>query len=102
MGFYHGASSTLVASDSFYGGYHEDETPSWFARLWFKLTRGGSFRKTRLPIYRTIRVVSHGCPATLLKSTAQTLQGLGPVNRIPRHGSLKDLFLHCWRVGLIE
>merc|ERR1719189_1343179 len=75
----------------------------------------------------TVRVVSHGCPATLLQSTAQTLQGLGPVNRItfahgtspftheqlkqgragePKgwngHGGLKDLFLHCWRVGLIE
>ena len=50
--FYHGASSTLVASDSFYGGYQKDETPTWFARLWFKLTRGGSFRTTRLPIYR--------------------------------------------------
>jgi len=125
--FYHGASSTLVASDSFYGGYDMEETPSWFARLWFKLTRGGSFRKTRLPIYRTIRVVSHGSPAALLQSTAQTLQGLGPVNRItfahgtspftqeqfkdgragePKgwngHGGLKDLFLHCWRVGLIE
>ena len=54
--FYHGASSTLVASDSFYGGYHEDETPTWFARLWFKLTRGGSFRKTRLPIYRCVKM----------------------------------------------
>ena len=54
--FYHGASSTLVASDSFYGGYEADETPSWFARLWFKLTRGGSFRKTRLPIYRCVKM----------------------------------------------
>ena len=31
--------------------------------------------------FRTTRVVSHGSPATLLQSTAQTLQGLGPVNR---------------------
>jgi len=125
--FYHGASSTLVASDSFYGGYEKEETPSWFARLWFKLTRGGSFRVARLPIYRTSRVVSHGSPSTLLQETAQTLQSLGPVNRItfahgtspftsdqlklgragePKgwngHGGLKDLFLHCWRVGLIE
>merc|ERR1712012_68118 len=75
--FYHGASSTLVASDSFYGGYEKEETPSWFARLWFKLTRGGSFRVARLPIYRTSRVVSHGSPSTLLHETAQLCKALG-------------------------
>ena len=50
--FYHKASGTLIASDSFYGGYSPQECPSWFARLWFKLTRDGSFRRCRLPMYR--------------------------------------------------
>jgi hypothetical protein len=50
--FHHAASGTLIASDSFYGGYIAGETPSWFARLWFKLTRDGSFRRPRLPSYR--------------------------------------------------
>lgn len=50
--FYHDTSGTMIASDSFYGGYAAEETPSWFARLWFKLTRRGSFRTARLPIYR--------------------------------------------------
>ena len=38
--FFHKESGTLVASDSFYGGYTEKEVPTWFARLWFKLTKG--------------------------------------------------------------
>ena len=58
--FFHAASGTLLASDSFYGGYSDAETPTWFARLWFKLTKSGSFRAARLPIYRTSRVLSHG------------------------------------------
>ena len=58
--FFHAASGTLLASDSFYGGYADAETPTWFARLWFKLTKYGSFRAARLPVYRTSRVLSHG------------------------------------------
>ena len=50
--FFHPASGTLLASDSFYGGYTGSETPTWFARLWFKLTKAGSFRAARLPVYR--------------------------------------------------
>ena len=43
----------------------------------------------RKPCCRTIRVVSHGSPAALLQSTAQTLQGLGPVNRYPHPSNFK-------------
>ncbi|EGD72851.1 hypothetical protein PTSG_04579 [Salpingoeca rosetta] len=57
--FFHAPSHTLVASDSFYGGYAQDESPSWFGRLWFKLTKK-AFRSATLPIYRTSRVISHG------------------------------------------
>ena len=73
--FFHRPSGTLIASDSFYGGYAADETPTWFARFWFKLTKAGSFRGHRLPVYRTARAVSHGDPDRLLigvKEMAET------------------------------
>ena len=67
MLFFHRPSGSLIASDSFYGGYAVGETPTWFARFWFKLTKSGSFRGHRLPVYRTARAVSHGEPIKLLK-----------------------------------
>ena len=58
--FFHRPSSTLIASDAFYGGHTDPET-TWFQRLWFKLTKAGSFRACRLPVYRTVRVKTDGC-----------------------------------------
>lgn len=123
--FYHEASATLIASDTFYGGYVKEETPSWFARLWFKLTRDGSFRRPRLPSYRTSRVVTHGSPQLLLASAAEMMDKFGQVDRIVfAHGSspftkeqlsqgrtgerkgwngpgaLKSLYVQCWKDGL--
>ena len=58
---YHNATNvTSTASDAFYGGHTDPET-TWFQRLWFKLTKGGSFRACRLPVYRTVRVKTDGC-----------------------------------------
>ena len=51
---------TIIASDAFYGG-HTDPDTTWFQRLWFKLTKAGSFRACRLPVYRTVRVKTDGC-----------------------------------------
>ena len=50
----------VTASDAFYGGHTGAEGTTWFQRLWFKLTKGGSFRACRLPVYRTVRVKTHG------------------------------------------
>jgi hypothetical protein len=124
--FFHPPSKTLICADSFYGGYEVAEKPSWFARIWFKLTKRGSFRSARLPIYRTSRVPSHGsvdelinCSTKLCKdwafeqivgahgSSAFTAARLDNANRI--NESLKDwtgastvraLFLECWTEGL--
>lgn len=93
--FYHRDSGTLVASDTFYGGYVREERPTWFARLWFKLTRDGSFRDARLPIYRseelnlevfrlilrTSRVLSHGDREMVLESASRVLHKFGHVTR---------------------
>jgi len=125
--FYHDTSGTMIASDSFYGGYAAEETPSWFARLWFKLTRRGSFRTARLPIYRTSRVVTHGDPKTVMASAGAIMASFGPVTRIifahgtspftedqlecgragmpagwKGPGGLKGLYLSCWRDGLVQ
>jgi len=64
--FYHRPSATLVVSDAFYGGHIQAET-TWFQRLWFKLTKGGSFKACRLPVYRTIRVKTDGSVKALLQ-----------------------------------
>jgi len=63
--FHHKPSSTLIASDAFYGGHTQAET-TWFQRLWFKLTKAGSFRACRLPAYRTVRVKTDGDVQALL------------------------------------
>jgi len=119
--FYHPDSGTLIASDSFYGGYSDSETPTWFARLWFKLTKSGSFRAARLPIYRTSRVISHGDEEKLVSSVKEIL-GSWEVNQITfAHGTspfdkerkvealgfkessqrtISDVYLDCWRSGL--
>jgi len=119
--FYHPVSKTLIASDSFYGGYSDSETPTWFARLWFKLTKSGSFRAARLPIYRTARVISHGDQEQLIES-AQDILGEWDVNQITfAHGtspfnqerkgeaegaspsiqsSVGEVYLDCWKQGL--
>jgi hypothetical protein len=65
--FYHEPSQTIIAADSYYGGYTQLEQPDWFGRIWFKCTKG-SFMKPRLPIYRTARVLSHGDIDSLLAS----------------------------------
>lgn len=58
--FFHRPSRTLIAADSFYGGYSEDDPNlTWFSRIWFKITKG-AWSSSRLPIYRTSRVKSHG------------------------------------------
>lgn len=63
--FFHTPSKTLIASDGFYGGHRcNDERPTWFARIWFKATKG-SFLTEKLPIYRTARVQTHGDVAAL-------------------------------------
>ena len=67
MLLHHAPSGTLITSDSFYGGFGSGETPTWFARFWFKLTKAGSFRGHRLPVYRTSRAVSDGDPTQLLE-----------------------------------
>jgi len=116
--FFHSDSGTLIASDSFYGGYADNETPTWFARLWFKLTKSGSFRAARLPIYRTSRVISHGDQEQLIESAKEILDGWD-VNQITfAHGtspfdqdrkceamigsdsSVSDVYLDCWKNGL--
>jgi len=115
--FYHTESGTLLASDSFYGGYYDNETPTWFARLWFKLTKYGSFRAARLPIYRTSRVISHGDRDKLIKSVNRMLEawsidqitfshGTSPFNKKRLVESklncktVADAYLHLWRSGL--
>jgi len=75
MLLYHTPSETLIATDSFYGGYGGGETPTWFARFWFKLTKAGSFRGHRLPVYRTARAVSDGDPAKLLECVQEMNRG---------------------------
>ena len=115
--FFHKSSGTLIASDSFYGGYAHSETPTWFARLWFKLTKAGSFRAVRLPIYRTSRVLSHGDKYKLLScacafiSDCQVKQitfahGTSPFNqqRMDEMGIANSnpgqVYLDCWLMGL--
>ena len=116
--FFHPVSGTLIASDSFYGGYSNAETPTWFARLWFKLTKAGSFRAARLTIYRTSRVISHGDQEQLIESATQILgewdvnqiafaHGTSPFNKerkmeaIPKsQSSVADVYLDCWKNGL--
>jgi len=116
--FFHPVSGTLIASDSFYGGYSNAETPTWFARLWFKLTKAGSFRAARLPIYRTSRVISHGDQEQLIESVTQILgewdvkqiafaHGTSPFNKERKmeasphsQSSVADVYLDCWKNGL--
>lgn len=119
--FFHPVSGTLIASDSFYGGYYDEETPTWFARLWFKLTKSGSFRAARLPIYRTSRVISHGDQEQLIESVEEMLRewdvnqitfahGTSPFNKERKvealgagtasESSVGDVYLDCWRNGL--
>jgi len=119
--FFHPVSGTLIASDSFYGGYADAETPTWFARLWFKLTKSGSFRAARLPIYRTSRVISHGDQKQLLESAKEILDewdvnqitfahGTSPfdkerklealANKKEDNSSVSDVYLDCWENGL--
>jgi len=112
--FFHKESGTLVASDSFYGGYTEKEVPTWFARLWFKLTKAGSFRTARLSVYRTARVQSHGSAARLLDCVAGWLTTWQVEQIIFAHGSSPytaarlpadtpspgQMYLACWQDGL--
>jgi len=119
--FFHPRSGTLIASDSFYGGYSNSETPTWFARLWFKLTKSGSFRAARLPIYRTSRVISHGDQEQLIESAEEMFgewnvkqitfaHGTSPFNKERKlealgagpasQCSVADVYLDCWRDGL--
>jgi len=119
--FYHQVSGTLIASDSFYGGYTANEVPTWFARFWFKLTKSGSFRAVRLPIYRTSRVVSHGDPALLLDCVENMIEawdikqitfahGTSPFNKgrmrevlgsdTAASLTVGDVYLKCWKDGL--
>jgi len=116
--FFHSDSGTLIASDSFYGGYADNETPTWFARLWFKLTKSGSFRAARLPIYRTSRVISHGDQEQLIESAKEILEewdvnqitfahGTSPFDQdrkceamIGSDSSVSDVYLDCWKNGL--
>jgi len=116
--FFHSDSGTLIASDSFYGGYADAETPTWFARLWFKLTKSGSFRAARLPIYRTSRVISHGDQEQLIESAKEILEewdvnqitfahGTSPFDQdrkceamIGSDSSVSDVYLDCWKNGL--
>ena len=124
--FFHEESNTLIATDSFYGGYTKNDTPSWFSRLWFKLTKQGSFQACRLPIYRTCRVLSHGDPEKLLDcidkinaswnydqivfahgtspfTFSQISERLIPNEESFRNVDLKnigDLYKSCWKVGL--
>lgn len=67
VAFYHARSRSLVLSDGFYGGYrHDGVRPTWFVRLWFKLTKGFDLASHALPVYRSERVVSDGDPAAAL------------------------------------
>ncbi|CAL4059715.1 unnamed protein product [Meganyctiphanes norvegica] len=120
--FFHKLSGTLITADSFYGGYVDDEIPTWFARIWFKLTKDGSFRLPRLPIYRTSRVLSHGNSDELFDSVEDMVRdwdikiiifahGTSPfdqgriMSNSENGGELNDnavgeLFVNCWRDGL--
>jgi len=119
--FYHPDSGTLIASDSFYGGYTDNEVPTWFARFWFKLTKSGSFRAVRLPIYRTSRVISHGDPELLLDCVEKMIDawdikqitfahGTSPFNKERMREALGsdtatsltvgDVYFKCWKDGL--
>lgn len=120
--FFHKSSGTLIATDTFYGGYADDETPSWFARIWFKLTKNGSFRLPRLPIYRTSRVLSHGNSDELFDSVEEMVKDWDIKRIVFAHGtspydqdrivcssenggglddnSVGEFFVKCWRDGL--
>lgn len=65
--FYHPLSRSLIASDAFYGGFGSFLDATWFEKIWFHMTRrGATLARPKLPIYRTIRVLTHGSPKTLL------------------------------------
>merc|ERR1739842_198344 len=77
----------MGTADSFYGGYADEETPTWFARIWFKLTKYGSFRLPRLPIYRTSRVLSHGNSDELFDSVEEMVRDWDIKRLVFAHGT---------------
>jgi len=113
--FFHEASKTLITSDGAYTGYDAEappnQQPSWFARLWFKLTKpSGSFRRPEMPVYRTMRVQSHGDPLALRESVLGICkdwdfeQIVGAHGSVPHRGSkdigdAKAVFKHLWFSG---
>mmetsp|Transcript_48465 Transcript_48465/g.125739 ORF Transcript_48465/g.125739 Transcript_48465/m.125739 type:complete len:341 (-) Transcript_48465:532-1554(-) len=101
--FFHSASNTLITSDAFYGGYRDTEKTTWFQRLWFKLTKGGSYKRAQMPIYRTIRVTSHGSKDDLFDcihdiSKNNIKQIVCAHGTVPYVGDGKDL-QKAWEIG---
>lgn len=104
--FYHSPSQTLIASDAFYGGYSKDSETSWFQRLWFKLTKGGSYTCARLPIYRTSRVKTDGSKEDLL-ACVDEIANWNFENIVFAHGTVPftgpdapEAFRKAWTEGL--
>eukprot|EP00730_Choanoeca_flexa_P003981 TRINITY_DN11555_c5_g1_i1.p1 TRINITY_DN11555_c5_g1~~TRINITY_DN11555_c5_g1_i1.p1 ORF type:complete len:327 (+),score=40.70 TRINITY_DN11555_c5_g1_i1:1-981(+) len=103
--FYHRPSRTLIAADGFYSGYRLEEQPTWFARLWFKVTKG-SFRAVKLPVYRTSRVSTHGDVAALRLCVDMLVQRWQFDRIVAAHGSqpftghnhesAREAFKRCW------
>ena len=114
--FLHKPSETVVASDSAYTGYAADagleQQPSWFARLWFKLTKPtGSFRNPELPVYRTHRVVATGdadavvrCLASMTSRWGACKELIGAHGSVPHHdeGGAMNALTSMWTAGLAE
>jgi hypothetical protein len=99
--FFHASSKTLIASDAYYGGYTTSAQPEWFGRIWFKCTKG-TFRKAKLPIYRTARILTHGNIDTLIACCEKLIKGWDFNTIVHAHGTNfwpakpKESFLAGW------
>uniref|UniRef100_A0A0G4HKF2 DUF4336 domain-containing protein n=1 Tax=Chromera velia CCMP2878 TaxID=1169474 RepID=A0A0G4HKF2_9ALVE len=103
--FFHGPSKTLIASDGFYGGHKKEMCPTWFARLWFRVTKD-HWQICKLPSYRTTRVVSHGNPKELLACVEDLVSRWEFEQIIYAHGSPpfreqpRKAFVDSWKAIL--
>ncbi|KAA0172630.1 hypothetical protein FNF27_05854 [Cafeteria roenbergensis] len=113
---FHGPTRTLIAADAAYTGYAAgapaEQQPSWFGRLWFKLTKpAGSFRRPELPVYRTHRVVQTGSAAAVRESVDRMCRRWAPAERLAgAHASVPFVpddggdampaFKAMWELGL--
>lgn len=109
VAFLHVPSNTLIVSDCFYSGYDPALTvlyPTVFARVWFKLTKR-HWSAVQLPSYRIQRILSHGCPKTLMACVEEMMLDWNPAaivaahgNRYPWTANAGPTFVQSWRDGL--